>query len=84
MKCEELLRAISDYIDGEIDPSLCDELEEHLRDCEPCKVVVDTLRKTITLYKGDEPFELPPEVKERLHRFLRERWREKFPVAEGF
>lgn len=35
MKCEDLLKAISDYIDGEIDPSICEELEKHLRDCDP-------------------------------------------------
>jgi anti-sigma factor RsiW len=68
VKCEDLLKAISDYIDGEIDPSICEELEKHLRDCDPCKVVVDTVRKTILLYKGTELYELPYEVKERLHK----------------
>ncbi|MFA0783445.1 MAG: hypothetical protein YYHSYBAR_001836 [Candidatus Fervidibacter sacchari] len=81
MKCEDLLKAISDYIDGEIDPSICEELEKHLRDCDPCKIVVDTVRKTILLYKGTELYELPSEVRERLHKLLREKWREKFPTA---
>jgi hypothetical protein len=45
------------------------------------KVVVDTVRKTILLYKGTELYELPYEVKERLHRLLREKWKEKFPTA---
>lgn len=82
MKCEDLLRALSDYIDGEIDPSICEEFEEHLKDCEPCKIVVDTVRKTILLYKGSEVYELPYELKERIHRLLRERWKEKFPAAK--
>lgn len=81
MKCEDLLKEISNYIDGEIDPAICEELENHLRDCEPCKIVVDTTRKTILLYKGTEPYELPYELKERLHNLLREKWKEKFPSA---
>jgi hypothetical protein len=52
-----------------------------LRDCDPCKVVIDTVRKTILLYKGTELYELPYEVKERLHKLLREKWKEKFPTA---
>jgi Predicted transmembrane transcriptional regulator (anti-sigma factor) len=79
VKCEDLLKAISDYIDGEIDPSICEELEKHLQDCDPCKIVVDTVRKTILLYKGTELYELPYEVKERLHKLLREKWREEIP-----
>jgi len=81
VKCEDLLKAISDYIDGEIDPSICEELENHLQYCDPCKIVVDTVRKTILLYKGTELYELPYEVKERLHKLLSEKWKEKFPTA---
>ncbi len=83
MKCEDLLKAISDYIDGEIDPTICEELEKHMQECDPCKIVVDTIQKTILLYKGSELYELPYDLKERLHKLLREKWREKFPaVAE--
>ncbi|MCX7643193.1 MAG: zf-HC2 domain-containing protein [Armatimonadetes bacterium] len=82
MKCEDLLKALSDYIDGEIDPSICKEFEEHLRGCEPCKIVIDTVRKTILLYKDAEVYELPYELKQRIHSLLREKWKEKFPAAE--
>ncbi len=82
MKCEELLKALSDYIDGEIDPSICEEFEKHLKDCEPCKIVIDTVRKTVLLYKGTEVYELPYELKEKIHDLLRRKWKEKFPVAQ--
>jgi anti-sigma factor RsiW len=78
MKCEELLKALSDYVDGDIDPSICEDFEEHLADCNPCKVVIDNIRKTISLYKGDEPFPMPEEFHQRLCDTLRARWREKF------
>lgn len=79
MKCEELLQILNEYVDGPVDPGLCKEFEQHLAGCNPCQVVVDTIRKTITLYKNGEPFELPLEFRQRLHAALRERWKEIHP-----
>ncbi len=80
MKCEELLAALNDYVDGTLSPGVCAAFEEHLKGCNPCEVVVDNIRKTITLYKVGEPFVLPAEFQEQLHRQLREKWRAKFPA----
>jgi anti-sigma factor RsiW len=79
MKCHEILAALSDYVDGELDPGLRGALEKHLADCNPCHLVVDTLRQTITVYKSGRPLELPPELRQRLGRALRERWEMEFP-----
>jgi len=49
MTCKDFLKILNDYIDGEVDPSICKDLETHLKDCNPCKVVIDQVRKTITL-----------------------------------
>jgi anti-sigma factor RsiW len=75
MKCEELLAMLNDYVDGDIAPGLCDELEKHLAGCNPCQVVIDNIRKTITLYKAGQPYELPVEFQQRLHGLLRARWK---------
>lgn len=77
MKCEEMLRMLNDYVDKDIDPAVCDQFEAHLEGCNPCQVVVDTIRKTITLYKEGEVYEVPVEFRDRLHRTLRERWNRK-------
>ena len=79
MKCEELLQILNQYVDGTVDPGLCKEFEQHLAGCNPCQVVVDNIRKTITLYKNGEPFELPVEFRQRLHTALRERWKQIHP-----
>jgi anti-sigma factor RsiW len=81
MKCEELLALLSDYVDGAIDPSLCREFEEHMHGCNPCQVVVDNIRKTITLYKAGEPYRLPVTFRDQLHDVLRKRWSETRDVA---
>ena len=77
MKCEDLLRMLNDYVDGDIDPSICEEFQKHLDECNPCEVVVDTVRKTIILYKENGVFELPIAFREKLHQTLRDRWKEK-------
>ncbi len=65
--CQDLLASLSDYVDGTLGALLCAELEEHLRGCTNCRVVVDTLRKTVELYHLDAEGEcLPPTVRERL------------------
>ena len=74
MKCEELLRALNEYVDGQIDPAICKEFAEHLAGCNPCQVVVDNIRSTIALYRGGEPYGMPPEFHERLRQQLREKW----------
>ncbi len=65
--CHHLIETISDYVDGELAPELCLELERHLSDCENCRIVVNTLRKTIDLYRVPSPEEaLPADIRERL------------------
>ncbi len=69
--CQELLASLSDYVDGSLSKELCDELERHLSECENCRVVVNTTRKTIELYQSmDDPNPLPEDVRERLFRRL--------------
>lgn len=65
--CHDLLETLSDYIDGDLDANLCAELEQHLQGCKNCKVVVDTMRKTIELYQHEsDSQDVPTDVKKRL------------------
>lgn len=70
MKCREMLGELSDYIDGELEERLCAEIEAHMRDCPDCRVMVDTLRRTVLLYRMHGQAEMPPEVRSRLHAVL--------------
>ncbi len=70
MKCREMLGTLSDYIDGELEARLCEEIEAHMRDCPDCQVMVDTLRKTVVLYRSHGQTEIPPDVRSRLYAVL--------------
>lgn len=69
-KCEHLLGELSDYLDGEASAEFCAEIERHLADCEDCRIVVDTLRKTVLLYHDLPQPGLPPDARERLYKAL--------------
>ena len=77
--CTEILALLNEYVDGGVDPAVCKEFESHLANCTPCRVVVDNVRKTITLYKRDELCELPTEFQARLHATLRTHWKKASP-----
>jgi predicted anti-sigma-YlaC factor YlaD len=70
-KCPDLIHELSDYIDGLSSPEICAEIERHLKECPDCKIMVDTLTKTITLYREREQSEqMPDDVRRRLYRVL--------------
>jgi len=71
LKCEELLGSLSAYIDGELGPELCLELEKHLSECDNCRVVLNTTKRTIDLVHSPiEKSDMPEDVRERLFKRL--------------
>ncbi len=68
--CADLLGALSDYLDGEASAALCAEIRQHMAQCQRCRVVVDTLSRTVTLYHHLPQPELPESARERLYRTL--------------
>ena len=46
-RCKAMFAELSDYLDEQLDDSLCGELEKHLDGCEPCKVFLASLEATI-------------------------------------
>lgn len=71
LNCRHLLGNLTDYLDGELQKDLCYEIERHLAECENCRVVVDTTRRTVEIVHdacGEDV--IPGEVKSRLFACL--------------
>ena len=49
MACKDLLSKLSDYIDHDIDPVICEKIDKHIDDCPPCKAFINTFCKTVEL-----------------------------------
>ncbi|MFI5096776.1 MAG: sigma-70 family RNA polymerase sigma factor [Candidatus Acidiferrales bacterium] len=45
--CKALFAQLSNYLDEQLDDSLCEKLAQHLDDCEPCRVFLASLESTI-------------------------------------
>jgi RNA polymerase sigma-70 factor (ECF subfamily) len=46
-RCKAMFAELSNYLDEQLDDSLCGELEKHLDGCGPCKAFLSTLEATI-------------------------------------
>ena len=69
-ECSQLLGSLGSYLDGDASEALCREIEHHLEGCEDCRVVVDTLRKTVELVHDLPQPDLPDGARERLYKSL--------------
>ncbi|NOY88426.1 MAG: zf-HC2 domain-containing protein [FCB group bacterium] len=80
-KCLDYINDLNDYIDGQIDSDLYQEIENHLKQCENCRIMIDTLKKTVSLCReGKElkELKLPPPLEKKLNDMLKKHWQEKF------
>jgi predicted anti-sigma-YlaC factor YlaD len=71
VNCRKIVVELSNYLDEALDATLRASIERHLADCEDCRLVVDTTKKTIQIYCNAEPAPLPEDTRQRLHEALR-------------
>ncbi len=69
-ECIEFFEVISEYIDGELDATICRDIERHLEDCSDCRNCLESLRKTINLCKELASEKIPPEIQKRIRNKL--------------
>ena len=75
--CRKMLGELSDYLDGDLGAELCRQLETHLASCPNCRIMLDSLTKTVRLFREDREEPLPEELKSTLRNALREKLRKK-------
>jgi len=46
-RCKAMFAELSNYLDEQLDDSLCEELERHLKGCEPCEAFLSSLKVTV-------------------------------------
>jgi hypothetical protein len=67
VKCSDFLKELTDYLDNTMDSHTKAELEEHLQWCHNCYVVCNTTKSTIEIYRDSKLYELPDELRSRIH-----------------
>ena len=77
MNCRGVIRELSNYIDGALDPLIVQELERHLSHCDDCKMLLDQTRKTIDIFCDSKRVELTNEARARIHAAVKAKMGEK-------
>lgn len=74
--CKQMFAELSDYLDDELDDSLCTELQKHMQGCEPCKAFLASLEETIRTCRN-APNEPPdPQAAANLRRQVLSKYQE--------
>ena len=81
VSCKEVFRAISDYIDDDLNGTLRARMAEHFRGCRHCSAILDGSRNVLRLVGDERCFELPAGFSERLQLALNEGRSEPNPGA---
>ena len=83
LTCKEFLQELADYLDMTVDAEVCRELKAHISNCSKCYVILDTTERTIKLYKGMQPREVPEVVHVRLMAAVERKMAGKKPGASA-
>jgi len=77
LSCADFLAEFGDYLEDVADPDLRTRLEEHVRECKTCEVIVDSTRKTIRIITDSDSFTLSADKVEPIVRDVMARIRDK-------
>jgi RNA polymerase sigma-70 factor (ECF subfamily) len=72
--CEEVFALLSDYLNLELPPEACREVESHLAGCDPCVEFAESLRKTVELCRRYKPSEMPAPLNGQARAELEAAW----------
>ena len=73
VRCKAMFAELSDYLDEQLDDSLCEEFERHMAGCEPCQAFIATLRATIERCRKSS-HDCPPGEAAKLQQVLMEKY----------
>jgi mycothiol system anti-sigma-R factor len=74
MICEEAIKLMDGYLDGELDPMTSQKIEQHLRDCRKCEEAYEAHTALAdAISRGAPYYKAPTELRRRIQSSLREK-----------
>jgi predicted anti-sigma-YlaC factor YlaD len=70
MKCKSVYKHICENLDADINSPKCRAIKKHLASCPDCSAYLDSLKKTILLYKHEPGPRLPLSAHRRLVKLI--------------
>ena len=68
--CDQMWREISNYLEGDVEPSLRNAMESHFSGCERCRSILEGTKNVIRLYGDERMMEVPSGFGNRLEKRL--------------
>jgi RNA polymerase sigma-70 factor, ECF subfamily len=81
--CKEVFALLSEYLDLELPPEACAEIEAHIAGCQPCIEFTESLRRTVDLCRQYQPSELPEAIGQQARGELLRAYREALAARAG-
>ena len=79
--CKQFLKELNEFLDDSVSEETKGHWQKHVDECPNCFVIVDTTKKTLQVYRGTEPQEIPADVKSRLWDALERKMASRMPQA---
>ncbi|MCA9730829.1 MAG: hypothetical protein H6696_17835 [Deferribacteres bacterium] len=72
MPCPNIFDRICDELGENIESVLCQDLRDHVDNCEDCRCCLQSIRETVHLYRRMPDVQVPNDVTVRLFKMLDE------------
>ena len=68
--CDQVWREISNYLEGDVTPSVRASMDDHFHTCARCRSVLEGTRNVIRLYSDERMIDVPTGFGKRLEKRL--------------
>lgn len=69
--CRNVARHLQEELDARLQSRACREIRKHLAQCPNCTAYLDSLRKTVLLYRRVPDLRTPTRIREKLFAVLK-------------
>lgn len=73
--CQQLVAMVTDYLEGDLDPTARSAVEQHLTLCEHCTGYVEQVQRMLELTANPDPAPQSPPVTDAMLDLLTEKFR---------
>ena len=71
LRCRDVGQLLYEYVEQRLEPSVGQQLEQHLADCPGCLAFINTYKQTMRLSSDLRCRDIPPELQQKLRSFIK-------------
>ena len=71
LRCRDIGQLLYDYVEGRLEPSVRQSMDQHLADCPGCLAFLNTYKQTTHLSTDLRCEDIPPELQQKLLSFIK-------------